>query len=83
MGLLPCGLSWTVFLGAAGTGSLPEGLVVALAFGLGTTPALLLAGAAGAAVGASARGVLLRAGGAAAALLGLFLLLRAAGVIRW
>ncbi len=56
LGLLPCGLSWTVFLGAAGTGSLPEGLLLALAFGLGTTPALLLVGAAGSAVGLRARG---------------------------
>ena len=44
LGPPPCGLSWTVFLGAAGTGSVPEGLLLALAFGIGTTPALLLAG---------------------------------------
>jgi hypothetical protein len=82
LGLLPCGLSWTVFLGAAGTGSLPEGLLLALAFGLGTTPALLLAGVAGAAVGASARAVLVRAGGAVVALLGVVFVLRGAGVLR-
>lgn len=82
LGLLPCGLSWTVFLGAAGTGSLPEGLLLALAFGLGTTPALLLAGVAGGAVGASARKVLVRAGGAVVALLGVVFLLRGAGVLR-
>ena len=81
LGLLPCGLSWTVFLGAAGTGSLPEGLLLALAFGLGTTPSLLLVGAAGAAVGLRARTVLVRAGGALVALLGVLFLLRAAGVV--
>jgi sulfite exporter TauE/SafE len=82
LGLLPCGLSWTVFLGAAGTGSLPEGLLVALAFGLGTTPALLLAGAAGSALRARARGALVRAGGVAVALFGVLFLLRGAGVLR-
>jgi sulfite exporter TauE/SafE len=80
LGLLPCGLSWTVFLGAAGTGSAPEGLLLALAFGLGTVPALLLVGAAGAAFGARPRGALARAGGVLAALLGLLLALRAAGM---
>ena len=77
LGLLPCGLSWTVFLGAAGTGSLPEGLLLALAFGLGTTPALLLVGVAG-----SARGVLVRAGGVLVAALGVLFVLRGAGVVR-
>lgn len=82
LGLLPCGLSWTVFLGAAGTGSLPEGLLLALAFGLGTVPALLLVAAAGVAVGQRARGVLARAGGVLVAALGVAFLLRGAGVLR-
>jgi len=82
LGLLPCGLSWTVFLGAAGTGSLPEGLLLALAFGLGTTPALLLVAAAGGAVGARVRGVLVRAGGVLVTLLGVLFLLRGAGSLR-
>lgn len=82
LGLLPCGLSWTVFLGAAGTGSLPEGLLLALAFGVGTLPALLLVGAAGSVVGLRARGLLARAGGALVALLGVLFVLRGAGVLR-
>jgi sulfite exporter TauE/SafE len=82
LGLLPCGLSWTVLLGAAGTGSVPEGLLVALAFGVGTTPALLLAAAAGTALRLRARGALVRAGGVAVALLGVLFLLRGAGVLR-
>jgi sulfite exporter TauE/SafE len=81
LGLLPCGLSWTVFLGAAGTGSLPEGLLVALAFGLGTVPALLLVAAAGVAIGQRARGILARVGGLLVAALGLIFLLRGAGVL--
>jgi sulfite exporter TauE/SafE len=81
LGLLPCGLSWTVFLGAAGTGSAVEGLLVALAFGLGTVPALLAVAAGAAAVGARARGVLARAGGVLVALLGLLFVLRGVGAL--
>jgi uncharacterized protein len=81
LGLLPCGLSWTLFLGAAGTGSAVEGLLVALAFGVGTVPALLLVGAASAAVGGRARGRLARAGGVLVALFGVFLVLRGLGVL--
>jgi uncharacterized protein len=80
LGLLPCGFSWTAFLAAAGTGSGVEGLLLALAFGLGTVPALLLVGAAGAAIGARTRGILARAGGVLVALLGIVFLLRGLGV---
>jgi sulfite exporter TauE/SafE len=76
LGFLPCGLSWTVFLGAAGTGSLPEGFLVALAFGLGTVPALLLAGAAGAWLGVRARGLLYRGGGLLVAAMGVLFVVR-------
>jgi uncharacterized protein len=70
LGLLPCGLSWTTFLGSAATGSLPRGLLLALAFGLGTVPALLVAGATGTLLGVRTRGVLYRAGGVLVAVLG-------------
>jgi sulfite exporter TauE/SafE len=76
LGFLPCGLSWTVFLGAAGTGSPVEGFLVALAFGLGTVPALLLAGAAGAWLGLRARGVLYRLGGVLVAAMGVLFIVR-------
>jgi len=76
LGFLPCGLSWTVFLGAAGTGSLAEGFLVALAFGLGTVPALLAAGAAGTWLGVRARGALYRLGGVLVAVMGLLFLVR-------
>lgn len=79
LGLLPCGLSWTMFLGSAATGSLPEGLLLALAFALGTVPALLLAGAAGTLLGARARGLLYRAGGVLVALLGAWFVVRGLG----
>ncbi len=82
LGLLPCGASWTAFLAAAGAGSLPGGLLLALAFGVGTLPALLLVGALATATGSRLRGVLYRAGGVVVALLGLVFLLRGAGVLR-
>ncbi len=80
LGLLPCGLSYSAFAGAAATGSPVRGLALALAFGAGTLPALLLAGAAVAALSARSRGLLYRMGGAAVALLGLLFLLRGLGV---
>jgi len=80
LGLLPCGFSWTAFLAAAGTGSGVEGLLLALAFGLGTVPALLLVGVAGTAFGVRARGIFTRAGGVLVALLGVWFVLRGAGV---
>jgi uncharacterized protein len=49
-GLLPCGLSYGAFAQALGTGSAAGGALSALAFGLGTTPGLLLLGTGFAAV---------------------------------
>ncbi len=81
LGVLPCGASWTAFLAAAGTGSLAGGLLLALAFGLGTLPPLLLVGALSAAMGARLRGALHRAGGVLVALLGVGFVLRGLGVL--
>lgn len=80
LGFLPCGLSWTAFLGAAATGGAVPGLVAALAFGLGTVPGLLGAGVIAAAFGQRARGVLYRIGGLLIAAMGLLFLLRGLGV---
>jgi sulfite exporter TauE/SafE len=81
LGLLPCGLSWTVFLGAAATGGAVPGLLAALAFGAGTVPGLALAGALGAALGQRARGLVYRAGGLLVAVLGLLFALRGLGLV--
>jgi uncharacterized protein len=80
LGLLPCGLSWTLFLGAAGTGHPARGSLLALSFGLGTLPALLLAGAATRWLGLRARGALVRVGGVLVAALGVLFVLRGLGV---
>jgi sulfite exporter TauE/SafE len=79
LGVLPCGASWTIFLGAAATGGPVPGLLLALAFGLGTIPGLLLVGALGALLGQRARGWLTRASGLVVAALGLLFLLRGLG----
>ena len=51
-------------------------MALALAFGLGTLPAMLLAGAVASALSARFRGLLHRAGGVLVALLGLLFILR-------
>jgi len=76
LGFLPCGLSYSAFAAAAATGHPARGLALALAFGVGTLPALLLAGAVVSALSARARGLLYRAGGALVALLGVLFVLR-------
>jgi uncharacterized protein len=80
LGVLPCGVSWTVFLGAAASGGPVPGLLMALAFGLGTVPGLLLLGALGALLGQRTRGILYRAGGLLIAVMGALFLLRGLGV---
>lgn len=79
LGFLPCGLSYSAFVGAAATGGLPQGLLFALAFGLGTVPALLLVGTATTLLSARVRGVLYRAGGLAVAAVGALFLARGLG----
>ena len=76
LGFLPCGLSYSAFAAAAATGSPVAGMAIALAFGFGTLPALLLAGAVVAALSFRARGLLQRAGGGLVALLGVLFVLR-------
>ena len=80
LGFLPCGLSYSAFVGAAATGGLPQGLLFALTFGLGTVPALLLVGGASALLSPRLRGTLYRAGGVAVTALGVIFVLRGLGV---
>ena len=80
LGLLPCGASWTIFLGAAASGGPVNGLLMSLAFGLATVPGLLLPAALGALVGQRARGLLRRAGGLLVALMGAWFVWRGLGL---
>lgn len=81
LGVLPCGVSWTIFLGAAASGGPVPGLLLALAFGLGTLPGLLLVGSASALLGQRTRGILYRAGGALIAVMGALFALRGLGLL--
>ena len=54
-GLLPCGLLYGMLALAASTGDLPRGLATMVAFGAGTVPAMVLAGAGGSVLGVAAR----------------------------
>jgi uncharacterized protein len=76
LGLLPCGLSYTVFIAAAGTGGMLPGAMLALLFGLGTMPAVLLFGTLIASFSATLRGRIYRAGGVAVMVMGIVFILR-------
>jgi hypothetical protein len=78
-GFLPCGLSYSVFAAAAGTGSMAKGLLVGLLFGLGTAPSLIFFGMAASLISTKLRGSMYRAAGIAVVLMGAFYLLRALG----
>ncbi len=80
LGFLPCGVSWTIFLGSAASGGPVPGLLMALAFGLATVPGLLLPALLGAVIGQRARASLRRAGGLVVAALGVLFILRGLGV---
>jgi sulfite exporter TauE/SafE len=73
-GFLPCGLSYSSFLGAAATGSALHGFLYALLFALGTVPALLVVGVAVGLAGQRWRLWVHRLGGALVVLTGIFFL---------
>lgn len=76
LGFLPCGLSYSVFIGAAATGSMPSAMFFVLCFGLGTIPALLLFGLAIARLSAVIRGWIYRTSGVVVIITGVYFLIR-------
>jgi sulfite exporter TauE/SafE len=76
LGLLPCGLSYTVFIASAGTGGLFPGMLTALLFGLGTLPALLVFGAVMSSLSAALRGRIYRTSGVIVMIMGIYFLFR-------
>jgi uncharacterized protein len=80
IGFLPCGLSYSAFVGAAATGGLAQGLLFALAFALGTVPALLLVGGASTLLSARTRGFLHRLAGVAVMAVGALFVARGLGL---
>ena len=77
LGFLPCGLSYSVFAAAAGTGSVVSGTVISLLFGLGTLPALISFGTLITYMSGKVRGIIYRISGIAVIIMGLYFILRA------
>ncbi len=75
-GFLPCGLSYTVFMAAAGSGSMLSGMLTAFFFGIGTLPALLLFGLIAGYLSHSLRGLLYRLSGIIVIFMGVYFLVR-------
>ena len=71
LGFLPCGLSYTLFIGAAGSGGLLQGMATMICFGIGTLPAMLLFGSLVGFFGNRLKRRLYTAGGVAVILMGL------------
>lgn len=76
-GLLPCGLSYSMFVVALVTGNPMKGLMFTLLFGIGSMPALLLFGYGASLFGSVLRGLLYRASGVVIILMGLMYIKRA------
>ncbi|NOY53243.1 MAG: sulfite exporter TauE/SafE family protein [Deltaproteobacteria bacterium] len=75
-GLLPCGLSYSMFMAAAATGNPVSGAFIMFAFGAGTLPSLLVFGVLVGHVGQRLRGWAYRAGGVMVILMGILFLWR-------
>jgi len=82
-GLLPCGLLYGMLALAAATHDVPRGLLTMVAFGLGTVPALLVAGLGGSIVGLSARRHLHAVAAWCLVLTGCVSIARGAGFVRF
>jgi sulfite exporter TauE/SafE len=78
MGLLPCGLSYTIFIAAAGSGTALSGMLTSVLFGLGTMPALLLFGSLISTLGSRVRGRIYRLSGVFVIAMGAYFILRGA-----
>ncbi|MBI5098325.1 MAG: sulfite exporter TauE/SafE family protein [Nitrospirae bacterium] len=73
-GFLPCGLSYTLFMAAAGTGSMLSGMLTTFFFGIGTLPALLLFGLVAGYLSHKLRGLLYKLSGIIIILMGIYFL---------
>ncbi len=74
--LMPCGPLYAMEINAAGTGSIPQGMLIMLAFGLGTAPMLYGLGLVSSTVGRRLPRRLFQVAALVVVLLGLFTLLR-------
>lgn len=79
LGLLPCGLSYSIFIASAGMGNFFSGMMIVLSFGLGTVPALLLFGVIITYLSSRIRGMVYRVGGIVIMLMGVYFIFRGVG----
>ena len=75
-GFLPCGLSYTVFMAASGTGNFLSGMFTMFFFGIGTLPSLLLFGFAASSISSRVRGILYKAAGVVVIAMGALFILK-------
>jgi hypothetical protein len=80
-GLLPCGLVYAFLALAGSSGCLLWGATTMAVFGVGTAPAMLLAGFSGSVLGQSARGRVLRVAAWCVVLTGALTIVRGTGVV--
>lgn len=83
MALLPCAPLLPAEAAALASGSAPSGVAVMLAFGVGTVPAMVGAGAFGGLIGAGGRAKLAPVAGALTIALGLVIIAQAATLVSW
>ncbi len=77
VGMLPCGLSYSIFIAAAGSGDLLSGMLLALSFGCGTVFSLLLFGLFFNVLSVRLRGLVYRLSGITLFIMGLYFIYRA------
>lgn len=75
-GFLPCGLSYTLFMAAAGTGNFLSGMFTMFFFGMGTLPSLLLFGFAASSISSRLRGILYKSAGVIVIIMGCLFILK-------
>lgn len=83
LGLVPCGLVYSVAARAAASGSFLGGGLIMLVFGLGTLPALVLAGMLSARISQHWRGILYKIAAVLVMLFGVLTILRGIDALGW
>ncbi len=77
IGMLPCGLSYGIFIAAAGAGTMLKGMTLSFFFGIGTAFSLMLFGIFFHALSVRLRGILYRLSGLVLFAMGIYFIYRA------
>ncbi|HIJ59957.1 MAG TPA: sulfite exporter TauE/SafE family protein [Nitrospirae bacterium] len=76
IGFLPCGLSYSIFISSAGTGSMLQGMTISLVFGIGTSISLIFFGYVFNILGNKIRGLLYSLSGIILIIMGIYFIYR-------